>query len=451
MAGKVKIRTVSNWSIVTTIILAALCVIISILGFKKYVVLRTAMQDYISCETAVHQLQDGSDNLTKQVRLAAATGEQKYIDAYFEEVNVTKSRERALDDLAALGGETDAIEVLQEALSSSVELMQTEYYSMRLIEEATGTDPSVWPEEIKTVKVLPEDEGLSPAEKLSKAQQIVISPDYENAKDIIYNNTNATLGALTREISSRQSYAANIFTDVFRKIIMYVLIFAAMMLLICLIMRFWIVIPLLIYNDKIQQGSRLPLRGANEIQTLAKTYNEVYEENEEREKLMKHQAEHDPLTGALNRGSFDRILSLYEKDKRNFALILIDVDVFKKVNDTYGHDAGDMILKKVAGLLRSAFRNIDYVCRIGGDEFAIIMVDMTIDLSYTIIEKITEVNRQLAIPEDGNPLVSLSAGAAFTDWENPDRDLFKAADSALYHTKEHGRSGCHFFHDIVSD
>lgn len=451
MAGKVKIRTVSNWSIVTTIILAALCVIISILGFKKYVVLRTAMQDYISCETAVHQLQDGSDNLTKQVRLAAATGEQKYIDAYFEEVNVTKSRERALDDLAALGGETDAIEVLQEALSSSVELMQTEYYSMRLIEEATGTDPSVWPEEIKTVKVLPEDEGLSPAEKLSKAQQIVISPDYENAKDIIYNNTNATLGALTREISSRQSYAANIFTDVFRKIIMCVLIFAAMMLLICLIMRFWIVIPLLIYNDKIQQGSRLPLRGANEIQTLAKTYNEVYEENEEREKLMKHQAEHDPLTGALNRGSFDRILSLYEKDKRNFALILIDVDVFKKVNDTYGHDAGDMILKKVAGLLRSAFRNIDYVCRIGGDEFAIIMVDMTIDLSYTIIEKITEVNRQLAIPEDGNPLVSLSAGAAFTDWENPDRDLFKAADSALYHTKEHGRSGCYFFHDIVSD
>lgn len=140
-------------------------------------------------------------------------------------------------------------------------------------------------------------------------------------------------------------------------------------------------------------------------------------------------------------------MKLYENDQNNFALILIDVDTFKSVNDTYGHATGDLILKKVATLLKAAFRTIDYVCRIGGDEFAIIMVDMTSNLSYTITDKINDVNRQLANPdpEEGVPAVSLSVGVAFTDRDNPGDSLFKDADHALYYTKEHGRNGCTFY------
>ena len=445
MDGKIKLRTVSNWSIIITVLLSLLCVVISIWGFKKYTVLRTAMQDYISYEKAVEQLQYGSDNLTKQVHLAASTGRQEYIDAYFEEANVTKSREKALKDMKALGGNTDAVSALEDALSSSVELMNTEYYAMRLIEEAMGTDQSFWPDAIKDVKLSAEDAALSSSDKLCAAQRMVISPEYENMKDTISSNTNAALNTLTEDISTRQNLAANAFTGVFQEIIVCVLLFAGMMLLICLIMRFWIVKPLLDYNESIQHGSILSIHGACEIQTLARTYNKVYEENEEREMLMKHQAEHDPMTELLNRGSFDRILKLYEKDENEFALILIDVDNFKSVNDTYGHAAGDIILKKVACLLTNAFRTVDYICRIGGDEFAVIMVQMTSDLSYTITQKIDEINRLLANPEDGTPAVSLSVGVAFTDRKNRGESLFKDADSALYYTKEHGRNGCHYF------
>lgn len=445
MDGKIRLRTVSNWSIIITVLLSLLCVVISIWGFKKYTVLRTAMQDYISYEKAVEQLQYGSDNLTKQVHLAASTGRQEYIDAYFEEANVTKSREKALKDLKALGGNTDAVSALEDALSSSVELMNTEYYAMRLIEEAMGTDQSFWPDAIKDVKLSAEDAALSSSDKLCAAQRMVISPEYENMKDTISSNTSAALNTLTEDISTRQNLAANAFTGVFQEIIVCVLLFAGMMLLICLIMRFWIVKPLLDYNESIQHGSILSIHGACEIQTLARTYNKVYEENEEREMLMKHQAEHDPMTELLNRGSFDRILKLYEKDENEFALILIDVDNFKSVNDTYGHAAGDIILKKVACLLTNAFRTVDYICRIGGDEFAVIMVQMTSDLSYTITQKIDEINRLLANPEDGTPAVSLSVGVAFTDRKNRGESLFKDADSALYYTKEHGRNGCHYF------
>ena len=445
MAGKVKIRVVSDYSLAATVLLAVLCVGMTLFGLTQYNVLRRAMQDYIACESAVHQLQEGSDTLTKQARLAAATGEQKYIDAYFEEADTTRSRENALETLSAMEDSTEAVQALQQALDASDELMQTEYYAMRLLEESNGTAPSAWPEELQAVELSQADQELSAADKQKKAQQLVIGPDYETAKDTISQDVQSAVNLLSDKIFHRQNRAASIFRDILNKIIFCVLLFAVMMILICLIMRYWVVQPLLDYNKDIQQDAKLQIHGANELQMLAKTYNELYEENEERELLMKHQAEHDPLTELLNRGSFDRILDLYEKDGSSFALILIDVDTFKGVNDTYGHAAGDVILKKVAELLTAAFRTIDYVCRIGGDEFAIIMVEMNSELSYTITDKINEVNRQLAKGSEDIPPVSLSVGVAFTDRKNPGKSLFTDADSALYYTKEHGRHGCSFY------
>ncbi|MGO5542102.1 GGDEF domain-containing protein [Blautia sp. HCP3S3_H10_1] len=345
MAGKIRIRSVSNWNIVTTVILAVLCVSISVFGFTQYSVLRSAMQDYISCENAAHELQNGSDILTKQVRLAAGTGDSKYIDAYFQEANITKSREKALEDLSALENSSEAVEELKKAMEASVDLMQTEFYSMRLVEESIESDPSAWPQELQTVELSENDASLSSSDKLNKAQQMVISLEYEEAKDLISGDVNAAIDSLTQIINNRQNHAANVFTKVFVLIIICVLVFSAMMLLVCLLMRYWIVRPLMTYNTAIQRDVPLVVRGANELQVLAQTYNRLYEENEERQKLIQHQAEHDPLTDLLNRGSFDRILNLYEQEQNSFALILVDVDTFKSVNDTYGHAVGDVILK----------------------------------------------------------------------------------------------------------
>ncbi len=163
------------------------------------------------------------------------------------------------------------------------------------------------------------------------------------------------------------------------------------------------------------------------------------------ERALKEQAEHDPMTGVLNRRGFEQILKSMEKEKKDFALILVDVDDFKSVNDTYGHEVGDAILKRVSKLLAEGFRSIDHVCRIGGDEFAVIMQDVTGDLGYTIEDKIGKINQQLATQEENLPAVSLSAGAAFMDRENPGESMFKDADLALYYVKEHGRNGCHIY------
>ena len=369
MAGNLKIRTLGSWSLGITVVLAILCIAMSILGFRKYEVLQSSTRDYIACEAAAQRFQTGSDMLTRQVRLAAATGEQTYIDAYFEEANVTRSRETALADLSALHGG-------------------------------------------------------------------------EDAKSEIAGDVGAALAVFTDTLTARQQRAADVFARIFRTITVCVVLFAAVMLLECMVIRRGIVHPLLEYNESIHHGVIAPIYGVAELRTLAETYNSIYEENEEREILMKHQAEHDSLTELLNRRSFDQILSLYEKDRSSFALILADVDVFKQINDTCGHDTGDRILKRVAALLHTAFRSTDYVCRIGGDEFAVIMVDMSRELYYTITDKIAEINGQLAVPEDGLPAVSLSAGVAFSDENGFCGSLFRAADSALYTAKAHGRCGC---------
>ncbi len=163
------------------------------------------------------------------------------------------------------------------------------------------------------------------------------------------------------------------------------------------------------------------------------------------EKLMKYEAEHDALTGVLNRGGFDQILNSNIKEKRDFALVLIDIDEFKDVNDNYGHDVGDDVLKKISKMLGEQFRSIDYICRIGGDEFAVIMMDVKKDFETKIINKIDEINELLSSRTIDIPLVSLSVGTAFMDKDSSSDSLFKDADNALYYVKRHGKKGCHIY------
>ena len=445
MNKKIKIETVSAWSIGLTIAFAFLFVLICTQSEKEFRVLRNTTEQYIVCENAAKQLQDGSDYLTEQVRLYAMTGQTEYRDLYFEEANVTRRRENALDSLKEYFDQTDAFNSLQNALNCSQELMNTEYYSMRLVCEASNTEPDTWPQEIQNIELSDADSRLSSEDKYKKAQEIVCDNQYQDARNEITNDVSQCMNDLITKTRNSQGRATTIFSDMYRKLVIGIAFLIILMLAMCLMVRRLIVKPLLSYNESIKRGVIFPVIGSAELQNLAETYNKVYAENQETQKLIRHQAEHDALTGLLNRGSFEKVIQIYETGNVPFAMILVDVDVFKSVNDTYGHATGDLILKKVSSLLKSAFRSIDYVCRIGGDEFAIVMVEMTSDLQYTIKDKIKYVNEQLTRTEEGVPAVSLSVGVAFSDRPNPGDSIFKDADKALYEVKEHGKNGCAFY------
>ena len=178
---------------------------------------------------------------------------------------------------------------------------------------------------------------------------------------------------------------------------------------------------------------------------LALTYNEMYDEREKQESELTYEATHDSLTGLNNRKVFESMKETIEEEQA--ALILVDVDKFKTINDTYGHAMGDKVLIEVAQHLRTAFRSVDYVCRIGGDEFAIIMMHANPGMKAIISEKMERLNESLNHPRRSNdiPPVSLSIGIAFTEKNLKFDQLYKNADSALYIVKEKGRCGYGFY------
>lgn len=424
---------------------ALLIACISVRGEEEFQTLREATNRYILSEKASAQLKEGSDYLTEQVRLYTMTGKSKYMSRYFTEVNTVQRRENAIAELRKHFAGTESLNKLEDALVYSNELMSTECYAMRLVAEGNHYNKADWPKRIKVVTLSKADQKLNDHGKIEKAQALVSDETYENEKAKIERRISSCENILISQTKAEQGRAESVFSDIFQKMKACIFLFAVVIFGFSMIVRRLIVKPLILYNESIKKGTIFPVIGAAELQTLAETYNRVYLENKETQRLIRHQAEHDPLTDSLNRGSFERLLDIYNSGENGFALLLIDVDNFKHFNDTYGHATGDKVLQKVATLLRQTFRTIDYVCRIGGDEFTVIMVEMNSELKYTIEEKMEALREKLADQSDGLPKITISVGIAFSDRENPQKSIFEDADQALYRVKENGRDGYRFF------
>ncbi|MBI2239376.1 MAG: EAL domain-containing protein [Magnetospirillum gryphiswaldense] len=162
-------------------------------------------------------------------------------------------------------------------------------------------------------------------------------------------------------------------------------------------------------------------------------------------------AHHDPLTELPNRVLLrDRVaqsITLAERDKRRVALIFLDLDHFKTVNDSLGHVAGDRLLKDVAGRLRGVMRESDTVARLGGDEFVVVLnLVRDGDSVADVAEKIMKTMSLPLYVDDQEIATSVSMGIALYPDDGEDFDtLLKKADSAMYHAKQGGRSGYRFF------
>jgi diguanylate cyclase (GGDEF)-like protein len=155
-------------------------------------------------------------------------------------------------------------------------------------------------------------------------------------------------------------------------------------------------------------------------------------------------AEHDSLTGLLNRAAFQTISTQLRKASVPLALLIIDVDQFKCVNDTYGHETGDLALRRVATLLERSFREANYVIRYAGDEFVVLILDMYASIWPVLEAKIQRINNELANGTEDVPKLSVSVGAAFSE-AGYREELFREADQALYCTKKNGKCGCSFY------
>ncbi|MBD3789507.1 MAG: GGDEF domain-containing protein [Campylobacterales bacterium] len=154
---------------------------------------------------------------------------------------------------------------------------------------------------------------------------------------------------------------------------------------------------------------------------------------------------HDALTGLYNRGHFDQKLQ-EELNRtlrygRSLSLLMLDIDFFKKVNDTYGHQAGDEVLKNIAHIILSSIRNSDYAARYGGEEFAIILPETDPTEAVQLAERIRTAIEQNKFKTSENDIpITISIGVGTSKKETTPELLIEAADSALYQAKENGRN-----------
>ena len=201
--------------------------------------------------------------------------------------------------------------------------------------------------------------------------------------------------------------------------------------------------PLLQAVERIKRDESLPIIGAYEFRYLAGTYNKMYSAYKKSINNLSFKASHDELTGVYNRAGYDLIKQSVDLDTTAF--LLVDADRFKNVNDDHGHDIGDNVIIKIAKALKDNFRSDDYVCRIGGDEFMILMVHVDHTIRKLIENKVIQINRDLADTKDGLPPISVSVGVSMGGEGKDAQQRFHEADVALYHVKDHGRNGCSFF------
>jgi diguanylate cyclase (GGDEF)-like protein len=161
---------------------------------------------------------------------------------------------------------------------------------------------------------------------------------------------------------------------------------------------------------------------------------------------LKMQSIRDPLTGLFNRRymeeSFERELRRAARKKSVMGVLMIDIDHFKKLNDSLGHEAGDIVLRSFGSLLKGHFRAEDIVCRYGGEEFTVIMPETSLESTHERALELCKAARQLLVQHKGQTLqpISVSIGVAILGEHGAAADtLLRAADSALYRAKQQGR------------
>jgi len=213
---------------------------------------------------------------------------------------------------------------------------------------------------------------------------------------------------------------------------------------------------------------RIDIKTKDEVGFLARAFNQMTEnlknitasrdelhreisDRKQAEKQIRQMAYHDSLTGLPNRKLFsDRLgiaLTQAQRNKKEVGIAMLDLDNFKDVNDTLGHDVGDLLLKATAERLSAALRKGDTVARMGGDEFALILPDLKgVQDAIQVAQKIVESFRKPFLIDTHQLVVTTSIGIAVYPDDGIDEGvLVKNADIAMYQAKEAGRNRCQIY------
>ncbi len=413
----------------------------------SYLRMNEAANQHFVMEKAAHELMDASDYLTESVQRFTVDGDRKFLDNYFTEAFDTNRREEALSKMDVDERTQDALKKLQAAMDNSINLMNQEYYAMRLVIEAKGYKD--YPPLLERITLTPDDAALSSEDKIRRATELVLGDKYYDQKDRIRKDMQESLAEADKLMDQTEEAGIALLN---RQVRLVYIVMAIHFISVIIMLRLTSMLgihPVLRAVDRIKADDPIPESGASEFIYLAQAYNKMYNKYRNSLEKLNFKASHDELTQAYNRAGYDILLT--SMDLSTTYIMMIDVDNFKGINDTYGHDVGDKVLIKVVNVLKSVFRDDDHICRIGGDEFVVFMVHSAGMQRKLIESKMEQINEELDNTADGLPPISVSVGIVngkdVTDTEN----IFEKTDMAMYESKKRGKHTYTFYGGDMDD
>ena len=439
----ISLKLLNRVMVAVTIVISFLLLMSIFRVTQNYRGLKDSTEIYIRSQKDAQDLQNGSDYLTEQVRSYAVTGDRVYLDNYMNEAQVNDRRQTAVESIHEVLGDSAAYDHLKKALDHSNELMDLEYESFLLILDVNDVDRNDYPSILRSMDLLDADKTLSDDEKREKAIDLVFNDVYQDHKHKIYEDVEYCVSELMAQTEAAQNASVKLLDQRLHEQYALIGILLLTMIFLVLINRNTVVVPLQGNVIEMQEDDYLQVKGVQELKMLQTSYNEIYSRVRSDKQKLSFEATHDGLTGLLNRAAYNQ--NMPELKDQQICFLMVDVDDFKGINDTYGHDVGDLLLKKVAETLKHSFRNEDMIYRLGGDEFVVVMMNMNEGLKDLVCRKVENIREKLKKDEDGVPAVTLSIGAAFSGREDSTGNIAKDADLALYEVKKKGKGQMLFY------
>ena len=394
----------------------------------------TVTNDFLSNQQTGGMLKDFARNMSDQAMAFVQSGDPGTAKAYEGQMNTINTQ---LDEYEP---DSTYSEIANEEFGKAVSIFRAmqaeELRAMRLTAD-TLPQPvrDALPAIVTETELSAEDQALSPEEKKAAAVAILTAEEYAAGEEQISTavDMNHRYASVAGQERADRTFAR--VKGIIGDQTILVLMFVALSVLALLLNRKLILAPIRKSVNSLDRRETIPEEGCYEMRHLARVYNDVLKDNEEKTEELSYTASHDALTGVFNRDAFDKFYRQIEK-KEHYGIIMLDVDHFKQYNDEFGHDIGDKVLCTAVEAMKRHFRSEDHISRVGGDEFCIIMPGTDQDQAERIREKILLINRELAEDCGDMPPISVSAGIAFWDRPKPDGSLLKDADSALMDLKK---------------
>ena len=281
------------------------------------------------------------------------------------------------------------------------------------------------------------------------AEQIVHGQEYYSYKNTIYEKLNDFETSVMERTEERLMVETESISSLLHVQNVFEIVEELVIICLALLLYRQVTVVLRKYIRSISRDEAITPGGTSELRYLAAVINQYIALQSQRQKELRTIAELDALTQIPNRRALEDFMRrMFQRGDMHGALVLLDVDDFKRINDNYGHDLGDAALQNLVAQIHECIRADDFFARFGGDEFVIWMDGIQLGDVEAIKEKIQEVNHRTVLVANMTMRISISAGVTFCRHGDAYKDALRRVDTALYEMKRTGKHGCAVYEEL---